>query len=264
MSTITTRDRVAGVLLGLAVGDLHGGPIRMAVRLAESLADRGTFDANDVLARYLLWYREGAFDTGPVAEGVLARVASGEAVGAAVRAVHEERGGMTAGCNAAHRCPPLAMARHLAEESVAEGASREAALTHFDPLAGDVAAGVAVLCRRLLNGLVWTEALAGAATGRQEPTRQALGVVGPGSLNRGGYAPDVLAAAVHFLDHYDNFTSALEASFVFAAHWNYCPVLVGAIGGARWGAGSVPTGPVRHTDLLPRVRAVAERLAAEW
>ena len=40
MSDITTaEDRCRGVLVGLAAGDKIGGPIRMAVRLAESLVD---------------------------------------------------------------------------------------------------------------------------------------------------------------------------------------------------------------------------------
>jgi hypothetical protein len=46
-------DRCQGVLLGLAAGDRNGGPTELAVRLAESLADRRAFDRDDVLARYL-------------------------------------------------------------------------------------------------------------------------------------------------------------------------------------------------------------------
>ena len=59
-----TRDRIRGVLLGLAAGDRNGGPIRMAVRLAESLSERRRFDPEDILSRYLAWWRDGAFDTG--------------------------------------------------------------------------------------------------------------------------------------------------------------------------------------------------------
>ena len=58
--------RALGVLPGLAAGDQNGGPIRMALRLAESLAERRGFDPDDVMRRYMEWYREGAFDTGPV------------------------------------------------------------------------------------------------------------------------------------------------------------------------------------------------------
>jgi ADP-ribosylglycohydrolase len=156
------------------------------------------------------------------------------------------------------------MARNLTDEALPELAMREARLTHFDPLAGDVAAGVAVLCRRLINGSSWAEALGNAAIGRQDPTQRALSVVHAGSFDRGGYAPNVLAAAVHFVDRYGEFAVALDESFAFAGCGNYCPVLVGAIGGARWGASSVPIGRVRHADLLPRLNSVSHRLAAAW
>lgn len=45
------QDRVAGILWGLAAGDKNGGPIRMAVLLAESLATtRVSIDAEDACA----------------------------------------------------------------------------------------------------------------------------------------------------------------------------------------------------------------------
>ena len=75
--TTTAEDRCRGVLVGLAAGDRNGGPIRMAVRLAESLIECGGFNAADILNRYLAWWHEGAFDTGPVSESVLALIATG-------------------------------------------------------------------------------------------------------------------------------------------------------------------------------------------
>ena len=44
MSDAGVGDRCRGVLVGPAAGDRIGGPIRMAVRLAESLLDCGGFD----------------------------------------------------------------------------------------------------------------------------------------------------------------------------------------------------------------------------
>jgi hypothetical protein len=51
MSGISVQDRCRGVLVGLAAGDRIGGPIRMAVRLAESLVARGAFNPSDILGR---------------------------------------------------------------------------------------------------------------------------------------------------------------------------------------------------------------------
>jgi ADP-ribosylglycohydrolase len=59
------------VLLGLAAGDRNGGPVELAGRLAESLAELGAFDARDAFRRHLAWHAEGAFDTGPVLVGAL-------------------------------------------------------------------------------------------------------------------------------------------------------------------------------------------------
>ena len=170
----TLADRCRGVLLGLAAGDRNGGPTELAVRLAESLAERSAFDGDDVLARYLAGWREGAFDTGPVAALVLERVACGVPVAKAVAQADRELGGQTAGCNPAHRAPPLAMAAFLGDDVLAECALREAALTHAHPLAGDVAAAVVVLCRALVRGYGWGAALSMAALGRRPATGRAL------------------------------------------------------------------------------------------
>src|SRR3954449_12512843 len=116
--TTTADDRCRGVLVGLAAGDRIGGPIRMAVRLAESLLDCGGFDPADVLGRYLRWWREGAFDTGPVSDRALALVAAGVPAPEAPGQVHREFSGKTAGCNPAHRSPPLSMLAALAEEDL--------------------------------------------------------------------------------------------------------------------------------------------------
>ncbi len=45
----TAEDRCRGVLVGLAACGRIGGPIRMAVRLAESLLDCGDFNPADIL-----------------------------------------------------------------------------------------------------------------------------------------------------------------------------------------------------------------------
>ena len=108
--TTAAEDRCRGVLIGLAAGDKIGGPIRMAVRLAESLAACNGFNPSDILDRYLIWWREGAFDTGPVGARALQLLASGMPVQEATAQVHNEFGGKTAGCNPAHRSPPPPLA----------------------------------------------------------------------------------------------------------------------------------------------------------
>ena len=248
------EDRCRGVLVGLAAGDRIGGPIRMAVRLAESLIACDRFDPSDILNRYLSWWREGAFDTGPVSERVFTLLAAGMPVQKVTAQVHREFNGMTAGCNPAHRSPPLSMFAAIADNDLADSAMTEAGLTHFDPIAGEIAATVNQLCRSLIRGMGWDEALRKCGGfGVQD---------GPGS--NGGFAPDVLRAAVYFVNQSACFTEVLDRSLEFAGPSNYCPVLVGAIAGDRWGASAIPPSSLSHVDILPRVKAAAEALAADW
>ena len=153
---------------------------------------------------------------------------------AAVEYAHREKGGRTAGCNPAHRVTPLATCLDVPDGQLVAAAKAEAALTHFDPLAGDVAAATAVLIRLLVGGVAWRSALAEAAIGRMHKTQMALTNQNGSGLSQGGYAPDVLRAAVYFLDTQPGFQSALDASVLFSGPANYCPVLVGSIGAVRY------------------------------
>jgi ADP-ribosyl-[dinitrogen reductase] hydrolase len=256
------KDRVAGVLAGLAAGDRNGGPIQMAVRLAESLAEMRAFDRADIACRYLSWWRDGAFDTGPVTAGVLQLAEQGIDFDEAAARVDLEMAGQTAGCNPAHRCAPLGIAPFLSDGEVGKAALLEASLTHQHPLAGDTAATVALLCRLLIRGADLGQALQRAGEGRLEEVRLALlGELSPG---RGGYSPVVLGTAINFLRTSSTLADALARSIAFAGPANYCPVLVGSIGGARWGMSAVPETLLPSGTLKKRIEAAAACLARLW
>lgn len=256
--------RVRGVLLGLAAGDRIGGPVRMALHLAESLLACQRLDLADIGRRYLAWWRDDAFDTGPTVAAVLTLVAEGKTFEEAARQVDERTNGQTAGCNPAHRCAPLAMCARIPDADLADAAMAEARLTHRHSLAGDAAAAVASLCRALIRGRPWPEALELAAAGRLPPTREALASAG-GPLSRSGFAPDALRAAIHFVSISDSFPQALQRAIEFAGPANYSPVLAGSIGGARWGSRAIPeTLLAHHGKLTPHIHAAAAALAAGW
>jgi ADP-ribosylglycohydrolase len=264
MNETTIADRCRGVLLGLAAGDRNGGPIRMAVRLAESLLACGGFDPADLLDRYLAWWRDGAFDTGPVSGRALELMAAGMSSSETSAQVHREFDGRTAGCNPAHRSSPLAMLATLADDDLVSCAITEARLTHHDALAGDVAAAVTVLCRCLIRGVAWESAVQRSAEERQAETSAAMFSVRDGPGTSGGFAPEVLRAAVYFVGSSFSFSEALGRSLAFAGPANYCPVLVGAIGGARWGSSAITAPALAHVDILPRVETCAHGLAKGW
>jgi len=260
-----SSDRAAGVLIGLAAGDRNGGPIQMALCLAGSLQHQEAFDLHDVGRRYLDWWKEGAIDTGPTTARVLELVNSGMSFRDASTKVHKDLDGLTAGCNPAHRIGPLSMLRAMPDRELPRAAMDEAALTHWHPLAGDVSAAVVSLCRALIRGRDWSDARSKAQNGRMKETRTALEVANTRSLRRGGFAPDTLAAAIYFIATSSNFRDALGDALNFAGPSNYCPVLVGTIGGARWGASEIPKDAIHHLGGLPMViQDLGRQLAKPW
>jgi ADP-ribosylglycohydrolase len=257
------EDRIVGTLLGLVAGDRIGGPVRMAILVAESLRERGDFDVSDIGCRYLRWWREGAFDTGPTVARVLSFADTGMPFAQASLQANLEAEGMTAGCNPAHRSVPFATCASIPDSSLAQAATSEALLTHRHPLAGDVAAAVNCLCRALIRGAPWSVAVKVAAEGRSPETRHALALQAAPKLSRNGFAPDVLGAAIHFVHESASFANALTRSIAFAGPPNYCLVLVGSISGARWGAGQIDAAWLRHHDVLvPRLTSIARALAS--
>lgn len=144
-------------------------------------------------------------------------------------------------------------------------ARAEAALTHLHPLAGDGAAAVAVLCRSLVLGRPWQEAVAdAAATARLPETAAAIGGAAEGPAGKGGYAPEVLQTALHFVGRHRSLEEALAAAIDYAGPANYCPVLVGVIGGARWCADDALLGRFPPTVPVERLERLAGALTAGW
>ena len=74
----------------------------------------------------------------------------------------------------------------------------------------------------------------------------------------------MLRAAVHFVAGAGTFEGALAEALAFAGPANYCPVLVGAMAGARWGASAIPERATAHCEVMPRVVQAAEILAQDW
>jgi ADP-ribosylglycohydrolase len=147
--------------------------------------------------------------------------------------VDYELAGRTAGCNPAHRATPLAML-DVSDKELIDISIQEAKLTHWHPLAADVSVATVLLCRKLWQGEDWHAAVANTRKGRLIETQRALEAHKMNELNGNGYAPNVLAAAMFFLSNSKSITEAIERSIDFAGPANYCPVLVGTIGAAKW------------------------------
>lgn len=260
----TEPGRIKGTLLGLAAGDKIGGPIQMALTLGESLAACRGFDPEDLGKRYLAWWHQSGFDTGPTAAGVFQLVEKGKSYREAAELMHHQLEGMTAGCNPLHRCPPLALSPNILAADLKQVSKEEARLTHFHPLAGEGSGLVTSIIRNLIIGKSWEEGIMLATRGQPDWILKMVSSIVP-PTSRGGYTLDVLKATLYFLHNADSFQDALQQSFDFAGPANYCPVAVGALAGARWGAGSVdPSSYRQNQEHVPGIDSLAERLSQLW
>jgi len=86
------------------------------------------------------------------------------------------------------------------------------------------------------------------------------------TLDNGGFAPDVLEAALFWVKNTSNFRDALENSLAFAGKANYCPVLVGAIAGAMYGFSNIEMSKCQHcnSNLRERIGIASQALAELW
>mmetsp|Transcript_45389 Transcript_45389/g.97304 ORF Transcript_45389/g.97304 Transcript_45389/m.97304 type:complete len:348 (-) Transcript_45389:287-1330(-) len=285
------RDRVQGLLLGLAAGDENGGPIEMAILLAESLLTCKRYDPVDVGNRYLRWYRDPAnyeviWDTGPNAADVFDRCSQGSDLPAASKRVHVQRGGQTAGANSLHRVAPIAAAAFVGDSDLARLGSEESGLTHHHELARSCCSAFLVLCRSLLHGRSFTEGLQAAARmpDLEAPVVQLLLSAAEllhleedklrqrrKALSAGGFCIHTFAAGLHFAVLADVPEEALRQAKVFAGRDNYCPVVTGALLGARFGGSSLKPllrttshSPVTYRKFMVRATHVASLLADGW
>jgi len=254
-------DRAQGVLVGLAAGDKILGPLEMSLMVAESLVARREYDLADITKRWLDWWRRGAWDMGRVFDEVMAMIDTGAEPDMAATEVHEAMRGKTAGCNGAHRVPVLAACAVITDNDFDEAARTLTARTHHHVLAQDAAVVVARLCRRLIKGATADVALNGVADGLDPIIQASVDKfeTEPGGI--GGYSPETVQSALHFVFTRMNFKSALEDALRYAGPPNYSPVLVGAIAGARWGMGEIDQAHLSHCRDLERVTSTAKSLA---
>lgn len=224
MQWVDPQKRTA-LFQGIASGDQHGGPTKIAQILFESIETCQQLDVNDVTARYLEWWKADAFDTGPVFDAVFQKVNEGVPRIEATHQVHLKFNGSTAGCNPPHRIAPIALFEFISTSAIAERARSEARITHWHPIAGDMSAIMALLCRFVLEEQSWEEAK--KMTKALEP--EAWELIEQADISDDGYAPNVMRTAIMFLDQ----PNSLERSFEFAGFSNYCPVIVGALDAIR-------------------------------
>ena len=221
---------------GIQAGDLIGGPQTMAGLLASSLDDCQRFDPRDVLGRYVGWWKTDGFDTGPIAGTVFRLITEGVPPQAAVAKAHKLNGNLSAGCNPLHRNLVLAEASFLTLEDATLAAFAESELTHKDRLAGEASAMAVRVARCLLEGKGWQDALdlSLADLDWSDRIRTAVSDCQQPPVERSGFAPSVLQAAMHFVGCSTCPGEVLRRTVEFSGPANYVPVLACGLAAARW------------------------------
>jgi ADP-ribosyl-[dinitrogen reductase] hydrolase len=193
---VDVADRIAGSVLGLALGDALGAPFEgrmaadvpdplpalelpwmglppgstsddtaMARNLIRSLAARGKFDPDDLVARHLQWFRSGPPDVDAFTRRVLSRVDGGEDAFEAATSVWEERGPeVSAGNGSVMYCAPLGLAYANRAEELLAVAPKLSALTHYDERCRTAVLAVTVAIAALARSQSSEGAVAAALT----------------------------------------------------------------------------------------------------
>ncbi len=259
VDNMNVYDRAIGAIFGLAAGDRIGGPTRMAFILGQYLLSQQTFNKHELLEEYLKWWKKRGFDTGPITAKVFSLICSGHQSKEAVKEVHLSSGGRTGGCNPMHRSMVIAAASSVPLEKIEKISRDEASITHYDDLAGKMAALSNLFCRYLILG----ENLDSAITKVIGAKKKTFLVSARQELERNGYALNVFKAALFFLHNYSSFEESLNASIRFAGLPNYAPVIVGGWAGALYGFSKIPKQYYSHCKMITELASIAQQLAAE-
>ena len=174
--------RARGALLGLAVGNQLGVPTEglgtakaireaypqgvrdlapppkgspfdddaaMTLLLAESLAEKGDFDANDVALRWVKWMQRDGRGIGLTTQRALRLIEAGTEPFEAGRLAHNAQ---AASNGAVMRCIPVALRYHDNVDRMVRVSTQQAAITHADERCTWGAAAVNLAARELLHG----------------------------------------------------------------------------------------------------------------
>lgn len=286
-------DRSLGALLGLGVGDALGGPAEgmssdeianehgrltemvgggrlglrpgqgtddteMTICLARALISSGGFDGRAALAEYVAWSQAEPVGIGRTVRGALAKIADGASAAEAAQRQHEESDGLTAGNGALMRTTPIGIAFAGNDTGLRDATLEDAALTHYDPLAGKAA---------LLHNQVISWALTrgpDAAAGELRETdwldERIEDVAIPAvaglrdqaeqlAAEQGAFAPATLGVGLTAYFSAESFEEGLVWAVNCGGDTDTNGAVAGALLGARFGAEAIPA---RWLDALER------------
>jgi ADP-ribosyl-[dinitrogen reductase] hydrolase len=290
--------RFDGCLVGLAVGDALGMPAEglsaaevrqrfgllremvdawlpagsttddtaMALCIAESLAELGEFDPDDVARRFLAWYRTHPPDMGIHTRHVLSLMDRGMDWREASALVERQNAPFTAGNGSLMRCAPLALRYCHDPQRLIVVSQESSRITHAHPLAQAACAFFNLLLSRLLLGWEREDALAYAleGTGEAPPELRERAASArhktAGQVATSGYVLDTLECALWAWWHYDDFEEALVAVVNLGGDADTNGAVAGALLGARMGLPAIPQRWRAGVSIASHCQGLARRL----
>ena len=296
--TGTALDRCRGALVGLACGDALGGPVefmspeqiagaypgglrefvgggwlhlapgeitddtQLTRALAESLADHGDLDMDDVAGRFIAWMRGGPKDIGRTTAAALAHVADGVAWRESGR--RALRGGAAAGNGSVMRIAPIGVRFRRAPERSAVAARESSLVTHADPRCLDGCVAIAQAIAVLIAGGSPADALAEATARIADPETLASvrGATARTSadLRGGGFVLETVQGALWAALTHDSFEEAVVAAVALGNDADTTGAVAGALAGARWGYEAIPARWKDHVQWGADLLALADVL----
>ncbi len=295
------RDRAAGSIIGLAIGDALGAPFEsrrrteipdplpafaepwmglpagtwtddtaMARNLWASLIEQGgAFEPDDVLDRHLRWLLSDPPDV-----GIQTRLALQEAEDGtqeAARVVFERRGPeVSAGNGSVMYCAPLGVARARDPERLFTEAPALSRLTHWDGRCATACLAVTLAASALVRGedpepavVTAVGSVAGSEGG--EELEYLVGEAGRGRQIDGpqmGFALFTAGIALQVVGEEAGYEEGLRHVVGLGGDTDTNAAVAGALLGARHGLGAIPAAWRDRLDDGQAIAAEAEALAA--
>jgi ADP-ribosyl-[dinitrogen reductase] hydrolase len=294
------QDKALGAMLGLAVGDALGAPYdgipgeqlngvemtgggpygvrpgqgtgvtQMALRLATTLVELGGYEADRALRSYVAWYRTDPPGLSDHMREVLRVVAGGTDSFHATSSFHLG-GGITSGNGAVMRTTPIGLALAGAEADLRDATLADAALTHFDPLAGKVA----LLHNQTIGWLVTdgTPRMVAELKNPEWLDDRIEDVVIPATSGVRGFAETLassepgsalasIAIGLVAAFNADSFEQGLTWAVGLGGDADANGAVTGALLGARFGAAAIPAGWVEVLERREEIEGLTQRLVA--
>ncbi len=255
-------------MVGGGVFDLPAGAwtddTSMALCLAESLVDKGQFDAADQMDRYLRWWHEGywsstnsCFDIGITTRDALARYQrTGDAFAGSTDPDAAGNGSVM------RLAPVVAWAAERPEDAIAF-ARESSRTTHA---AAECIDGCELLARILLRGFEGGDVTAPVDITGEGWSAALLGVAAmdgaPDEPNHDptGYVVDTLACARWAVARSTDFRSAVLLAANLGGDADTIAAVTGQIAGARWGMEGIPAEWVERLARRDEIMHLVEEL----